>query len=301
MKINKSFLSLFAISLLATSASAQIFYKIEGNGLEKPSYLFGTHHMAPISIIETYNLPQYMDETEQVVGEIDLTQDPMAIGMAMQSHMLAPADSTLSKVIPPEDYLIIDEEFKKWAPIPGADLTMFEPLKPMVVTTTVTAGIMSKQIPDYDPQNQLDTYFMKKGQQDGKKITGLETPEFQASVLFDITPISVQAEDLVEMLKEPQKLVDSSKKLNDAYMSANLDKMMELTEDEDSNSEFMIAILDKRNAEWLTKLPDIMADAPAFIAVGALHLAGDKGLVEGLRKLGYTVSPVEVAVALPAE
>ena len=55
----------------------------------------------------------------------------------------------------------------------------------------------------------------------------------------------------------------------------------------------MIALLDKRNADWLTKLPAIFKEGPTFVAVGALHLAGDKGIVEGLRKLGYNVSPVK--------
>ena len=32
-----------------------------------------------------------------------------------------------------------------------------------------------------------------------------------------------------------------------------------------------------------------------LIAVGAMHLVGDNGLIEGLRALGYTVEPVGAA------
>jgi uncharacterized protein YbaP (TraB family) len=47
-----------------------------------------------------------------------------------------------------------------------------------------------------------------------------------------------------------------------------------------------------RNAAWLRQLPTLMNAQPTFVAVGAMHLAGETGLVEGLRKQGYTVSPL---------
>ena len=276
---------------VAGLSQAQLFYKIEGNNLEKPSYIFGTHHLAPLSVVEDNNVIPIFEEVDQVVGEIDLTQYPMAIGMAMQSHMLAPADSTLSKIISPEDYEIINEEFKKLSIIPGADLSMFDMMKPMVVSSLVAVTIMSRQIEGYDPQNQLDTYFLMKAKEDGKTIVPLETPEFQASVLYDSEPLAYQAEGLVEMLKEPSKVIDSGQKLNKAYFEGNLDEMYALSEQDDEHPEFMAALLERRNADWLTKLPGIMNEAPTFIVVGALHLAGEKGLLEGLRQLGYTVTP----------
>lgn len=291
MKIFKS--ALTALSLIAAgSMSAQVVYKVEGNGLANPSYIFGTHHLAPTSIIEKFGATAPFEEATQIVGEVDMIGDQMQMQMAMQPHMVAPSDSTISKVISPEDYAVISEEFKKWAPMPGMELAMLEAMKPMVVSTMVTLGIMSKEIPDYNPNDQLDTWFQVNGAKAGKKIIPLETVEQQATLLFDFTPISLQAEALVEMLKEPSKAVESAKSLTDAYMNQDLAKMLSLSEQEDEHPEFMVALLDKRNADWLTKLPQIFNDGSTFVAVGALHLAGDKGIVEGLRKLGYTVTPI---------
>lgn len=295
MKI-KHLLTLAFSLLLSSSLSAQIFYKIEGNGLQKPSYIFGSHHMAPISILDLYNIPEYIQETEQVVGEIDMTQDPMALALAMQSHMMAPADSTLSKVIPAEKYDSVNEVFKKYAPIPGADLSMFEPLKPMVIQTMIVAGIMSELMPEFDPNNQLDASIMKLGKEDNKKVIGLESPEFQANLLYEFTPIAVQAENLVEMAENPEKSLEEAQKLNDAYLNGNLDAMLSLSDDNEPSSEFEIALVDKRNANWIDQLPSILSEGPTFIVVGALHLAGEKGVVEGLRNQGYSVSPIEVVV-----
>ena len=285
--------ALIAALSMCVPVSAQIFYEISGNGLEKPSYLFGTHHMAPLSITEKYGLDQYIDQVSQVVGEIDLTQDQVAMALAMQPFMMAPADSTLSKVLSPEDYEVVNELFKKYAPIPGIDLRVFDAMKPMVVSTTISVGIMGEQMPDYDAQNQLDTYLLKKGAEQDKKVVALETPAFQAEVLFGASPIAVQAEALVDMAKNPEELTDNTVRLNEAYMNGDLETMAKISqEDDEAEAEFMEALLDRRNADWLTKLPDILQDGPSFIAVGALHLAGDKGIVEGLRNLGYTVTPV---------
>lgn len=272
--------------------SAQVLYKIEGNGLKEPSYIFGTHHLAPISVIESFGATEPFKNATQVVGEIDMTQNPMEMQMAMQPHMIAPADSTLSKVIPAEDFSVINEEFKKWAPMQGMELSMLDGMKPMVVTTIVTLGITSDAIPDYNPNEQLDTWFQTTGAGEGKKIIPLETAEQQATLLFDFTPISIQAEALVEMLKEPQKAVDSAKQLTEAYMTQDLAQMLSLSEKDDEHPEFMEALLDRRNADWITKLPAIFNEGSTFVAVGALHLPGEKGVLEGLRKKGYTVTPL---------
>lgn len=291
MKLKSIIASL--LLLAAVPASAQILYKVEGNGLTAPSYIFGTHHLAPLSVIEKTGADKCFKEASQVVGEIDMTQDQMKLGMAMQPYMIAPSDSTLSKVISPEDFTIISEEFKKWAPMPGMELSMLEGMKPMVASTMVAVGMAAQAMPGYNPQEQLDTYFQIQGKNEGKTITPLETVEYQASVLYDTTPIAFQAEALVEMLKDPSKAIQSSKDLTAAYDAEDLSKMLQLSEEDDEHPEFMVALLDKRNAEWLEKLPEIMKAAPSFIAVGALHLAGDKGIVEGLKKLGYNVTPVK--------
>lgn len=278
---------------IAVPASAQVLYKVEGNGLESPSYVFGTHHLAPISVIDQFGAKAPYERVSQVVGEIDMTQDQMVLMQAMQPHMMAPADSTLSKVIAPEDFTVISEEFKKWAPMQGMELSMLDMMKPMAVTTMIAATMAQQAMPGFNPAEQLDSWFQLQGKNEGKKIIPLETVEQQATVLFDSTPISYQAEALVELLKDPSKALENTKALTEAYNNQDLDKMLKLSEDEDEHPEFMIALLDKRNADWLTKLPAIFKEGPTFVAVGALHLAGDKGIVEGLRKLGYNVSPVK--------
>lgn len=276
------------------SGFAQLMYKIEGNGLKEPSYIFGTHHLVNLSVLDGIKgYHQAFDSTKQIVGEIDMTTDRMALGMKMQPYMMANADSTLSKVIAPDDFARINVEFKKYAPIPGMDLSMLEPMKPMVVSTMVSVGIIKDKLKDFNENEQLDTYFQETGVKEGKKIVALETPEQQAQILYCTTPIAEQAKNLIEMLDKPEELVEVSEKLNNSYINHNLQDLYNLSRDSDSNPEFMVKLLDNRNADWLTKLPAIMSEAPSFIAVGALHLPGENGVLEGLKKAGYTVTPVE--------
>ena len=51
-------------------------------------------------------------------------------------------------------------------------------------------------------------------------------------------------------------------------------------------------MLDNRNKKWMQQLPGIFKQQSTFVAVGALHLAGENGLVMLLRNAGYTVKPL---------
>ena len=290
----KKIISAFVtLSILAAfTADAQILYKIEGNGVKAPSYVFGSHHLAPISIAEEAGVIDLLNQTEQIVGEIDLTIDPMELSLALQPHMMAPADSTLSVLLAGQDMAALNSQFQKWSPMPGMQLQMLEPLKPMAISTMIAVGMSRQAFPDYNPEQQLDTYIIKTGVENGKKVVALETPQYQGEVLFDMTPLTVQADALVEVLTQPEKAVETSKILADAYKKRDINTMMEQSKEGDEHPEFMEALLYKRNAEWMKKLPQIIRDAPSFIVVGALHLAGDKGIIEGLREQGFEVTPL---------
>lgn len=285
--------SMFSILLFTgLTANAQIFYKIEKPGVEKPSYIFGSHHLSPIDIVEKASVSEYFGNTDQVIGELDLTVNPMEIAMAVQSHMMAPQDSSLTKLLAGQDIDKLNDQFQKFNPTPGLTLQMLDPMKPMAVTTMIALSMSQEVMPGYDPNQQLDTYFMKEGKAQGKNIIGLETPEYQGTVLFDSTPLTVQAENLIEMLTKPEDAIEATKKLTEAYRNRDLDKMLELSKESDDNAEFMEAILYKRNADWLTKLPTLIEDTPSFIVVGALHLAGPEGVLEGLMKEGFILTPI---------
>ena len=70
----KSFIGAVIFICVALSANAQLLWKVSGNGLSSPSYIMGTHHLAPLSVKDGIaGLQKAMDETQHfpvyLVGE----------------------------------------------------------------------------------------------------------------------------------------------------------------------------------------------------------------------------------------
>lgn len=282
-----------AILIAVFPASAQIFYKVEGNGLAAPSYLFGTHHLAPLSFLDNFSdLPEAMKQTQAVVGEIDMTGNPMQLQMEMSKYMMAPADSTLSALVSPDLYADMCRKFKPLSPMEGLELPMLDGMRPMVVTTMISLSMIQKSLPGFDPTQQLDSHFQKIYKEAGKSVIPLETASQQAELLYCSTPILKQLETLQEALDSPKKIEDSADRLNKAYLNQDLEDMISLSKQENDDPAFMLAMLDRRNHNWMQVLPEIMAARPSLVVVGALHLAGEEGLVNLLRKAGYTVTAI---------
>ena len=78
----------------------------------------------------------------------------------------------------------------------------------------------------------------------------------------------------------------------DLYRKKDLDSLNKMINLDDSISDYEDLLLNNRNKKWI---PEIIQQAklePTFFAVGAGHLAGEKGVINLLIKQGYTVSPV---------
>ena len=133
---------------------------------------------------------------------------------------------------------------------------------------------------------------MKLVKLEKKEIKGLETMEFQASV-FDSIPYEEQAKELLKSIDS----IAANKQLFDTML--NVYKSQQLNEIENlfNKSELGVEehqeiLLDNRNKNWVGQLKNIMKTTSVFVAVGAGHLVGKVGLIELLRKEGYTLKPL---------
>lgn len=288
----------YLVSILLTvcgalGCSADLLYKIEGNGLTQPSYVLGTHHMAPVSILDSVaGWHEAYDNAEMIIGEIDMTSDKMQMMYKMQPYIMAPADSALHVLYSKEKFEDLNKKFSGYAPIPGMDLNALDMLKPAYVSSLVAIQIMMRELPDFDPEFQLDTYIQQRAVENGKAVAALETVEDQAEAMYNSVPLSVQAEMLSDILDNPENSIAEAASLYKAYMLQDLDKLSSLSEGEKDN-EFMQALLLKRNLQWMRLLPDMISGKRCLIVVGALHLPGQDGLIKLLTDAGYAVSPGE--------
>ena len=111
----KSFIGAVLFICVAFSANAQLLWKVSGNGLNQPSYIIGTHHLAPFSIMDSIaGLQKAMKETQQVYGELKMSEMQSPVTMQkMQQAMMIANDSTLSTLLSPEDFATANKFCKR--------------------------------------------------------------------------------------------------------------------------------------------------------------------------------------------
>lgn len=290
MKKTLVFMLLLCITL---GAQAQLLWKVSGNGLDRPSYVIGTHHLAPLSVKDSIvNLQQAIDQTEQVYGEIvmDDANNPEIL-MKMQQAMMLPADTTLKSFYTQAQYDTIAAVVKNYM---GVDLALFDKVKPATITTQLSVALAMKSLKGFNPQEQLDTWFQKQARQAGKKVGSLETIDMQINVLYNSQTLTRQALLLYCTAMHIEQSVDQSLRMNQAYMKQDLEELLAIIEEKmndacDSTSEEISTLIYGRNANWARQFPSIMKQSPTLFVVGAGHLPGPQGLLKLLQKQGYTV------------
>lgn len=290
MKKTLVFMLLLCITL---GAQAQLLWKVSGNGLDRPSYVIGTHHLAPLSVKDSIaNLQQAIDQTEQVYGEIvmDDANNPEIL-MKMQQAMMLPADTTLKSFYTQAQYDTIAAVVKNYM---GVDLALFDKVKPATITTQLSVALDMKSLKGFNPQEQLDTWFQTQARQAGKKVGSLETIDMQINVLYNSQTLMRQALLLYCTATHIEQGVDQSLRMNQAYMKQDLDELLAIIEEKmsdacDSTPEEISTLIYGRNANWARQFPSIMKQSPTLFVVGAGHLPGPQGLLKLLHKQGYTV------------
>ena len=291
----KKFILSIAVLFVAISSNAQILYKVSGNGAKGDSYVMGTHHLAPISILDSLeSFNSAINSVDAVYGEID--QSEMNSPQTQQKMMMAamaPTDSTLSKVFTKEQFDSIDNVLKKYSGGQAA-LNMLEPMIPTLVSQQLAILINMQVIPNFNPMQQLDTHVKAIGAQAGKEVNGFETVEFQINVLFG-DPISKQAEDLLESIRKEDMMKSFSFDLYNAYITQDIEKVRQLMIDPDLGlePEEEAKMLTNRNINWVNQLKTILPQKSVFVCVGAGHLPGENGVLNLLRQAGYTITPVK--------
>lgn len=289
---------IIATLLFGISANAQLLWRVNGKDAKGDSYLFGTHHVAPMSVMDSIKgFTPALTSVEEMYGEVEMPENPQSPEM-MQLTMKfasAPADSTLTKVL---NAAQLDSLNTLLASYTGGMLNaqQFDAFKPSLVTTQIAMMQSAKVFPTFNPMEQLDTQIQQRALAANIPVKGLETMEEQLDILMN-APISDQVEDLMESVRDDSKSAEKAKKLADAYMSENLEAIADVIfggEDFDPEDPMFKRLFDNRNASWGNKLTtEILPNHKAFVAVGVGHLVGEKGLIKALRNAGYTVTPVE--------
>ncbi|WP_293784550.1 TraB/GumN family protein [uncultured Pedobacter sp.] len=276
----------FGLSLNAQTKKATntLLWEVSGNGLKKPSYLFGTHHFTDKQFADTMQiLQEKLKSVDGVVGEIVMD----GTLQARMARFLVMKDNTLDSLFTPAEYKEVDDYIK--ARNPAVNLKQLNKFKPAMV------GVLVMLLDNPEMRsltNSLDESFQKYAKNNAKSIHGLETAEYQGALLFD-DDLQKQKKALLKSIRESDKNKIKLKELTANYLAQDIDKLTDFfkTQDEETK-EFMTEMLKNRNQRWLDQLPALMEKESLFIAVGAGHLVGTEGLIKGLQVKGYTLKPI---------
>jgi uncharacterized protein YbaP (TraB family) len=274
-----------------------IFWKIEKDG-QPASWLLGTMHVTDPRVLAMPDAARtaFADAATIVVESDEITDEKKAAAAIMTRPDLTmfTDGKSITDFLDKDDAQKLAQGLKSR----GFSLAAVGRMKPWMIASFValpaceiarkTAGAAF-----------LDQQLARDALSEGKTLKGLETLIEQISAL-DSLPIEPQVQGLVQTLELGDTLKDVIETMSQLYLAGDTGMIMpmmraaapETDADAKAYADFEQRIIIDRNHTMATRAAPILASGNVFMAVGALHLPGAEGVVELLRKQGFTVTAV---------
>ncbi|HSH28452.1 MAG TPA: TraB/GumN family protein [Thiohalobacter sp.] len=267
--------------LLPVGAEAQgRLWRISAAGVE-PSYLFGTMHSEHPEVIR---LPPAVERA--LVGSrrlvLEMVLDQTALLSTAQAGLFE-SGRDLADVLPPALYRRTVAAMADYG-VPEPVLRRF---KPWMVFSTL-------MLPRSRTGMFLDLRLYQQAVAAGKPVTGLETAAEQIAV-FDGMSMDDQVSILRDTLDNLERFETWFEEMRRVYLSGDLEALERFSDDMMHDIDpalaqrFQTRFVSERNHRMVARLRPLLRRGGAFIAVGALHLPGEDGLIALLREAGYEV------------
>jgi uncharacterized protein len=197
-----------------------------------------------------------------------------------QAAMLLPRGQTLSQLLPKRLYEKTGKFLKKRL---NEDITNYEYFKPIIFSKLITDVVLSN-----DQLLPLDDMLFQFARENDRILRGVETFEEQINILNSMS-IKGQIKSLKDMIGGFSKVRRELLRTAEWYAQGDLKRLYKTARGSvKGNQQLMIT---DRNALMARRIADMAAENTVCAAVGAGHLWGEKGVLNGLRKLGYKVEP----------
>lgn len=228
------------------------------------------------------NLVAALKNCDEVYFEMDLDDPANTLGGIFYMNMHG--DTSLQDLYTPEEYARVESFFRDSLKTP---IALLKRMKPMMLEALIYPKLMPCK-----NMSGIEQELLQLAKKEKKEIKGFETIQFQASI-FDSIPYAVQAKDLLKNLDSINEYKVYFDSILSIYKTQQLTKIAAMMNDSSfSGAGDTEILLDNRNRNWVTQLDSIITKKSVFVAVGAGHLPGENGVLELLRKKGYTVRPI---------
>lgn len=264
-----------------------LLWQVSGNGLSKPSYLFGTVHLYCNPSLASDSILLNAIESSAIIA-LEINFFDYETKVAMLKAQMRPAEKPLSSLLKGKDYQLVDSVCLA---ILGDSLKTFDSRTPMFLNALI---MMNEKISGCSESLPVDLIVGSLGMRSGKEIFGLETVQYQDSLLNSI-PDSLQVKWLLEICANLGKAKSEFEKLTRMYeQNMSLALYDEIIASSPEIKYFKEELLTNRNYRWTKFMADNMGQTSLFLSVGAAHLGGADGLIASLRGMGYTVTPIKM-------
>ena len=285
-KLNITVLLIFSLALYSHILTAQkkypsLLWEITGNGLSKPSYLYGTMHVSnklvyhladsffvALSNVNTVGLESNPDQWLKNMKEMGLLEKLNFTGYAAGFDFYNDA----FKIEIPDN--------KTYAEIIAND--------PDIINNLLYRNTVSKS--EQEESTYIDLFIYKTGSKLDKKIVSLES--FKTSLIM---ATKASTPDLEQTNYESKRNVDYFKIQNDitdSYRRGDLDALDSLSKLASRSKNFQKYLIEDRNVILAHNIDSISKTGSLFAGIGAAHLPGENGVIEMLRKMGYKLRPM---------
>ena len=290
--IKKILVALFAL-LIITPSTAQkikkgkypgILWQITGNGLQKPSYLFGTMHVSSKMVFHLsdsfYYAMQHVDEVALELNPVNWQKDMVKMDAAQAGYANFYMD---------DSYHYLNENsfrIKDYTDNFKAALTT----NPQQINSLLYRTFSEAE--DYEEDTYLDLYIYQTGRKFGKKPAGVEDYYQTQKIILEAYAAMAKEKNKKAPDTDGESSYDIQKKLQDAYRRGDLDLLDSLQRLTFGSAAFTEKFLYDRNIIQANSIDTILKNHSLFVGVGAAHLPGQRGVIELLRKKGYILRPV---------
>lgn len=277
------------LTISMTSAAQQpryqgLLWEITGNGLKKPSYLFGTMH---VSSKLAFHLSDSFYHCIRRSDMVALETNPEQLQEDFARSRMFFLGSMASRR-PPQRKTLPDQAFtvSTYADALEAGLAY----RPEMINHLLYRSYSMQE--DFEENTFLDMYIYQVGSKLGKKATGVENFDESEKLMFE----AYRDASLDRQNRRPGRSISrntSGEMLNDAYRRGDLDLLDSLSNRQSESPAFLEKFLYKRNENMAEAIDSIIRHTSLFAGVGAAHLPGERGVINMLRKMGYTLRPVQ--------
>lgn len=271
----------------ATEAATRgLLFEIKSG--DKTAYLFGSIHIAKSDFYPMSPKVEAAYKTaDTVMVEADTT-DAQAVQAMLPKLMYAAPDKLQNHLTP--------ATWSQFQSLFGPAAEQLQNLKPFLVLSAITIQVAA-QI-GYSPEQGIDLHFIKRSKEDKKTLLELESLTFQANIMSSLSDEEGDSliASLVDSIKK-REIVSELNNLVDAWKAADADAIAKLfieSGNKDAGSKRITKLLlDDRNEGMANKINQTMASGKKlFVVVGAGHLAGEKSVIDLLKKQGLEVKQI---------